>query len=131
MLHYFILGFFLLGANCFSDPILRKYEGKDKGKPCFLWVHQEAGEGIDYQAEVTTSYEHQGQGLGKVVLSFENKENTKLLEWQNPATGEFLRVLLQKPELTLSFPSAFRLKWVHFDHLHDATCSGLQEVLTP
>lgn len=140
MLYTAIFSFLLGSAAAFSftepTPYLRKYAGNDKGRPCFLWVHQETGqekghekeEGNQYQVEVSTSYEHQGQGLGKVELVFSSPENPKLLEWSHEATGEFLRVLLNQPELSLKAPKAFRLKWLHFDHLHDSTCSDLKEV---
>lgn len=132
MLYNLIFSFLLGSAAAFSvtepTPYLRKYVGKDKGKPCFLWVHQEKGEGSHYQVEVSTSYEHQGQGLGKVELVFSSPENPKLLVWSHESTGEFLRVLLNQPELSLKAPKAFRLKWLHFDHLHDSTCSDLKEI---
>lgn len=118
---------FLTILNDFS----RKYEGLDKGKACGLFVHREwyeadIKEASHYRVEVSTSYEHSGQGLGKVVLKFvKNHTSGNVLEWVNAESGELLRVLVDNSDQTLQKPSAFRLKWNHFDHLHDATCSQL------
>jgi len=135
LLYRLILGFFLLTANLLypqnQDSWLRKYQGSDQGKPCFLWVHYENGIGPNYEVEVSTSYEHQGQGIGKVILRFSSSASSKFLEWKNSETGEFMRVLLANPESSLSSPTAFRLKWLHFDHLHDTTCSSLQQADLP
>ena len=112
-----------------SKSVTAAFKGLDKGKDCFLFIHQQNSQsGEAYWVEVSTSYEHQGQGLGKVVLQFNPKSEGKLLEWQNPESQEFLKVLLKSPSSSLDAPSAFRLKWLHFDHLHDATCGELEPV---
>jgi len=123
----FILGFFLLGATA-SGEVSPSFQGTDKGRPCFLYVHTEGEKGGTYEVEVSTSYEHEGQGLGKVVLKFDPHSQGKILQWQEANTKEFLKVVLKKASESLSGPSAFRLKWMHFDHLHDATCSELKLV---
>lgn len=123
----FILGLFSVGAMA-STEAPRTYQGTDKGRPCFLYIHSETSEGSKYQVEVSTSYEHEGQGVGKVLLQFLTDSSGKILEWQNNETKEFLRVLLRNPSKTLENPAAFRLKWMHFDHLHDSTCSELQRL---
>ena len=123
----FILGFFSLGATASSEASF-SYQGTDKGRPCFLYIHREGEKGENYEVEVSTSYEHEGQGLGKVVLKFDPKSQGKILEWQDASTKEFLRVVLKKPSQFLSEPFAFRLNWMHFDHLHDATCNELRPV---
>lgn len=120
-----IVGLFLIGAMA-SAETLRTYEGLDKGRPCFLYVHQENDEARGYQVEISTSYEHAGQGLGRVTLKFASDSNGKILDWQNTETKEFVRVLLKNPNQSLQEPVVFRLKWIHFDHLHDSTCSDLK-----
>lgn len=119
-----ILGFFLLGATAHSE-LAPVYQGVDKGRPCFLYIHDETHENSSYQVEVSTSYEHAGQGLGKVVLRFTPDSIGKTLEWQNAETKEFLRVVLKNPSQSLTEPAAFRVKWMHHDHLHDSTCNEL------
>ncbi|NBX91810.1 MAG: hypothetical protein EB078_12130 [Proteobacteria bacterium] len=138
----------VLGASliegCGNEPVLNrmvtslndfyaKYEGMDKGKSCSVIVHREWKENSSesksvYRVEVSTSYEHQGQGLGKVILTFAPTGQGKILEWTNPQNGEFLRIQLSAASDTLLDPVAFRIKWIHFDHLHDATCSQLKKV---
>ncbi|MFM8270328.1 MAG: hypothetical protein ACKN9V_09085 [Pseudomonadota bacterium] len=122
-----ILGFFLWCATTFAEPS-QVYQGNDKGRPCFLYVHQEMENNSTYQVEVSTSYEHSGQGLGKVFLKFKPEAGGKMLEWQNTETKEFVKVVLRATHPTLVDPAAFRLNWMHFDHLHDATCSDLKPV---
>ncbi len=115
------------------NDFVRKYEGLDNGKSCRLFVHREWFEGgvkeaSHYRVEVSTSYEHSGQGLGKVILKFVNgNTSANVLEWAKGESGEFLRVLVDTSDQSLQKPSAFRLKWMHFDHLHDATCSQLHQ----
>ena len=123
----FILGFFLLSATA-STEVPHSFQGTDKGRPCFLYIHSEGETGGAYEVEVSTSYEHDGQGLGKVFLKFDPSSQGKILQWQDANTKEFLKVVLKKQSQSLSVPSAFRLKWMHFDHLHDATCSDLKMV---
>lgn len=131
-----ILSSFSIHAKLIAEP-QRMYQGSDHGSPCFLYVHQETedlsvqlheGEVPRYKVQVSTSYQHDLQGLGKVVLKFVPNASGKLLEWSNPDTNEFLRVLLKEAEPTLENPSAFRLNWVHHDHLHDSTCADLKRV---
>jgi len=115
-----------------SEQRERVYQGTDQNKPCYLSLHQELkNENGDYEVEVSTSYEHQGQGLGRVWLHFTDKPPSKMLLWERPATGESLRVLLKNEEVSLQTPQAFRVRWMHFDHLHDSTCSNLQKVNEP
>lgn len=113
----------------FSDQLVTAYQGLDNNRPCFLYLHQETKNGSGtYQVEVSTSYEHNGQGLGKVWLQFPEGLPSKMLVWERPETGESLRVLLKNEETILEGPQAFRVRWMHFDHLHDSTCSKLQKV---
>ncbi|NBX82644.1 hypothetical protein EBQ90_06100 [bacterium] len=129
----FILGLFFIGANL-NASVLRTYQGVDQGKPCYLYIHEELRNDPhdstlgDYQVEVSTSYQHAGQGLGQVTLHFSPQSEGKVLEWMSEAGNEFLRVLLTAPATSLQDPTAFRLKWLHFDHLHDATCKDLKKV---
>jgi hypothetical protein len=133
---FLILGSFTVHAKLIAEP-QRTYQGSDQGSPCFLYVHQEIedlsarlreGEVPRYTVQVSTSYQHNGQGLGKVTLKFVPNASGKLLEWFNLDTNEFLRVLLKEAESTLENPNAFRIKWFHHDHLHDATCADLKRV---
>lgn len=133
---FLILSCFLGAARLNAGP-KKTFQGLDNGSPCFLYIHQEIEE-VDYQlregevprytVEVSTSYQHNGQGLGHVVLKFAPNARGKLLEWSNPETGEFVRVLLQEEAPSLENPKAYRIKWIHHDHLHDATCSDLKRV---
>ena len=91
----FILGFFLLGATA-SGEVSLSFQGTDKGRPCFLYVHTEGEKSGTYEVEVSTSYEHEGQGLGKVVLKFDPNSQGKILQWQEANTKEFLKVVLKK-----------------------------------
>ncbi|NBX75787.1 MAG: hypothetical protein EBQ92_04470 [Proteobacteria bacterium] len=120
-----IIGSFLWGTTA-SAGAPAMFQGTDKGRPCSLYVHREQEQAGVYEVEVSTSYEHNGQGLGKIVLTFDPNSGGKILQWQDPKTKEFLKVVLKNESESLSEPSGFRLKWMHFDHLHDATCSELK-----
>lgn len=115
-----------------SEEWVRVYQGTDQNRPCYLYLYQELKNDTGkYEVEVSTSYQHNGQGLGKVWLQFTDEPPAKMLLWERPASGESLRVLLKTEEETLQTPQAFRVRWMHFDHLHDSTCSNLQKVNQP
>jgi len=127
----FIFFLFSLSLASFSDGILRTYQGSDKNGPCFLYVHREGiNDAGAYQVEVSTSYQHNGQGLGKVMLGFPESMPSKTLLWERPETEESLRVLLKEEGGSLEMPQAFRVRWMHFDHLHDVSCMNLTKVVT-
>lgn len=117
----------LASVTALSAEPQETFEGLDKGKPCFLYVHSDTSDHT-YQVLVSTSYEHNGQGLGQVNLEFVPESEGKMLKWTNPSTQEFLLVQLKEAKATLEEPNAFRIKWLHGDHLHDNTCANLKKV---
>ena len=126
-------GFFCWNLELFSAEPQRIFQGLDKGRPCFLYVHFEnqiddKNELSSYRVHVSTSYEHDGQGLGQVILEFTPEGEGKMLKWAHPNTEEFLLVQLKQPQTTLEDPNAFRIKWLHAGHFHDNICSELKKV---
>lgn len=109
------------------------FEGTDKGRPCRMMLHREWYEGgvVDrknYRAELSTSYEHDGEGLGKQIVAFSALGDGKLLEWDRTATREFIKLALKAPSDKMVDPASFRVKWLHDDHLHDNTCINVKLV---
>jgi hypothetical protein len=101
-----------------------------------MTVHREWYEGgvverMNYRAEVSTSYEHDGEGLGKRVLAFAAVGEGRLLEWDDAPTKQFIKLALKDPGDKIVGPVSFRVKWLHDDHHHDNTCTNLKPVLTP
>ena len=108
------------------------YKGVERGRPCSITFHREyqidGKAGVEnYRLEVSTSYQHDGEGLGQVELSFVGGDG-KLLQFTDASTDQFLRLGIKEPAATATNPTSFRVRWLHGDHHHDNTCTALQLV---
>ena len=106
------------------------YKGTENGRPCSITFHREyqldGKAGVEnYRLEVSTSYQHDGDGFGRVTLAFVGADG-KTLQFTDASTDEFLRLGIKEPATTAVNPTSFRVRWLHGDHHHDNTCINLQ-----
>jgi hypothetical protein len=106
------------------------YKGEERGRPCSITFHREyqldGKAGVEnYRLEVSTSYQHDGDGFGRVTLAFVGADG-KTLQFTDASTDEFLRLGIKEPATTAANPTSFRVRWLHGDHHHDNTCINLQ-----
>lgn len=104
--------------------------GFESGQICRLIVHRQWFENdeksqANYRVEVSTSYSHEGSGIGRQVLSFSPTEANVLL-WENKASGEYLKLTVFNTEAPLADPDFFTLRWMHRKHHHKNTCKDLR-----
>lgn len=107
------------------------YSGTENGRPCSITFHREyqldGKPGVEnYRLEASTSYQHAGDGLGKVTLSL--LVDRTGLQYTDASTDQFLRIALKEPATSAANPTSFRVRWLHGDHHHDNTCINLQPV---
>jgi len=105
--------------------------GVQTTKLCRLFVHREWYENgkesrENYRVEVSTDYEHQGQGLGKRILAFTRKPEENRLDWEDEASGQYLRVEFWEAETALKNPKEFSIRWRHNKHFHKNICGSLR-----
>ncbi len=135
------LGVSVVGYSASAPEIL--FRGKDSrsGVICELKVNNtfykgNSGQWADFQAEVSTSYSHDGESAGSVTLSSLKSDETLLggplqagKDIVDPKVTSIQVRLATKKDLNSA--TVFRLRWLHGSHFHTFDCKGLKAVTVP
>ncbi len=99
------------------------------GEACYLGVLKQGKRRGIYYAIVDTSFAHDGEGPGRLVVRFDPK-NPKVLTGSNQDGGE-VRIQLAADLKSIDDALSYAVRWTHEDHTDQGACLDLKVIKAP